>query len=220
MNKIPYKRINIFTGNFGSGKTEVAVNFAFHLKNMGLSTTIADLDIVNPFFRTKDAEDSLKNVGINVIASIYANTNVDVPAVNPGVYGMLENNDAYAVLDIGGDDLGAKAIARFKEEILKNYYEIFFVVNAFRPFTDTVEKMENMLWEIENSSGLKVTNIVNNSNLMHLTTQEDLLNGRKMVEEFSNKCNIPIAFETYMKNQKLTDQKYPVLTMEKFLKAI
>ena len=218
--KIEYRKINVFTGHFGSGKTEVAVNYAFYLASLGLKTVIVDLDIVNPFFRTKDAEEALTKAGIKVIASQYANTNVDVPAVSPEVYSVFEDTESYVILDIGGDDLGAKAVARFKNEIEANDYQILFVVNYLRPFTDSQDKMKTMLSEIEESSHIKVTGIVNNTNLMELTTAEELIEGRTEIEDFSRESGLPILFECYMKENDVIEHKYPVLSLDKYIKII
>ncbi len=218
--KINHKRINIFAGHFGSGKTEIAVNYAFYLAKQGLKTAIVDLDIVNPFFRTKDAEEALKKAGIKVITSMYANTNVDVPAVSPEIYSVFEDKSYYVVLDIGGDDLGAKAVSRFRQEITEDEYQFFFVVNAMRPFTDTVEKMEQMLFEVEESSRIKTTGVVNNTNLMNITTADDLFEGRRMIENFCERNGIPIAFEAYMKENDMIPHKYPVLILDKYVKVV
>jgi len=218
--KIEYKRINIFAGHFGSGKTEVSVNYALYLANLGIKTVIVDLDIVNPFFRTKDAEEILKDAGIKVIASEYANTNVDVPAVNPAIFSVFEDKSYHVILDIGGDDLGAKIISRFRDEILKEDYNMFFVVNALRPFTDSAIKMKEMLDEVEHSARIDFSGIINNTNLMDMTGKEDLITGRQMVEEFSQKCKLPIVFEAYMTENDLIEHKYPVLSLNKYVKII
>lgn len=217
---IPYKRINVFAGHFGSGKTEVAVNFALYLARKGKKTAIVDLDIVNPFFRTKDAQDALEQEGIKVISSLYANTNVDVPAVSPGVYSIFEDRSYHVVLDIGGDDLGAKAISRFREELLEEEFALFFVVNPLRPFTDTAEKMSQMLEEVEHSARVRFTGIVNNTNLMQLTTKDDLLTGRAMVETFASNSQIPIAFESCMKGMDQIPISYPRLILDKYVKVV
>ncbi|HOQ37687.1 MAG TPA: hypothetical protein PK033_01250 [Acetivibrio sp.] len=188
------KRINIFTGHFGSGKTEVSVNYALKLSEQGKKTAIVDFDIVNPFFRTTDAKDVLESKNIWVVTPMYANTNVDVPALPPEINTLFEKKEYTVVFDVGGDDLGARAIARYKEEIEKDSYEMFFVINTKRPMTDTLSKIERMIFEIEEAAGLKVTKLVNNTNLLGNTTMQDVLEGHKMIKELSGKLNIPIGF--------------------------
>ncbi len=187
------KRINIFTGHFGSGKSEIAINFVLELSKLKQKTAIADLDIVNPFFRTADVKDKLKEKGIWVITPLFANTNTDVPALPPELYTVFGNKDYNIVLDIGGDDLGAKVVSRYREEIVSDDWEMFFVVNAKRPMTDTVDKTIKMLRDIEESSRLKVTSLVNNTNLLEDTTPEVLLEGHEMLSKVSERTGIPIS---------------------------
>ena len=215
--KIPYKRINIFAGHYGSGKTEVAVNYAFMLNNLGYKTAIVDLDIVNPFFRTADAAKFLEDRGIKVLLPMYANTNVDIPAIPQEIYSLFENKEYHVVLDIGGDDLGAKAIARFYNEIVSDEYELFYVVNAKRPFTDTLEKIDEMKNEIEESARLKFTGIVNNTNLLGDTDIDLLSYGDKILNDYTNKTGLPVCFKAVMadRNFDLADDGTPVLQMIK-----
>jgi tRNA uridine 5-carbamoylmethylation protein Kti12 len=188
------KRISIFTGHFGSGKTEVAVNYARKLAETGARTAIADFDIVNPFFRTADARQALEDCGIHVITPVYANTNVDVPSLPPEINTLFEKKDYRVVLDVGGDDLGARVLSRYREDILQDDYELLLVVNTRRIMTDTVEKIEEMLHSIEQSARLKVTGLVNNTNLLRDTSAKDILQGQKLVLEVSRKLSIPVVF--------------------------
>lgn len=188
------KRISIFTGHFGSGKTEVAVNFALKLSEDNQKTAIVDFDIVNPYFRTTDAKKELESKNIWVVTPLYANTNVDVPSLPPEINTLFEKKEYSVVFDVGGDDLGARVLSRYKDDILKDDYEMYFVINTRRPMTDTLVKIEQMIHEIEGSSRLKVTKLVNNTNLLGATTPEDVIEGHKMVKELSHKLNIPVAF--------------------------
>lgn len=193
------KRINIFTGHFGSGKTEVAVNFAKQLTNFYKKVAIADLDIVNPYFRTTDAKQELERSGVRVVVPMYANTNVDVPALPAEVNTLLEQKDYRVVMDIGGDDLGARVLARYREDILADDYEVFFVINARRPMTDTLDKIIEMVQSVEESSRMKVTKLVNNTNLLNFTSPEDLLHGQELVRQASQRLKIPQGFTAVMK---------------------
>ncbi len=187
------KRLNIFIGHFGSGKTEVAVNYALRMAEENYRTAIVDFDIVNPYFRTADAKEELEKNNIWVILPMYANTNVDVPALPPEIYSLFQKKEYKAVLDVGGDDLGAKAVSRFKEEILEDDYEMFFVINTRREMTSSPEKIIEMINVIEQSANIKVTKLVNNSNLLDETTPEIILEGDRIISEVSEKLGLPIG---------------------------
>lgn len=191
------KRINVFMGHYGSGKTFVSVNYAVEMKKQFLNkdVTIYDLDIVNPYYRTVDAEEMLKKSNVQLVVSPYAETNVDIPALNSGSYKMLNKDAGCAVLDIGGDDRGALALGRFRDGILEeNDYEIFFVLNYFRPETRSVKLALEIKKEIEIASKLNFTAIVNNSNLGNETTKEHILRGYEFAKEFSSATGLPIKF--------------------------
>ncbi len=194
------KRINMFTGHFGSGKTEVAVNFALKLAENNFKTAIVDFDIINPYFRTADAKDELEKNNIRVVLPMYANTNVDIPVIPPEIYSLFQNKEYQVVLDVGGEDLGAKAISRFKEEIISDSYEMFFVVNTRRNMTDTSEKILEMIALIEYGANIKVTKLINNTNLLEETTPEIILEGNKIIAEASDKTGIPIAITAGMED--------------------
>ena len=193
------KRISIFTGHFGSGKTEVAVNYAMQMLKHSEKIAIVDFDIVNPYFRTADAREELEKNGIRVIAPLFANTNVDVPALSPEVNTLFEDKGYHIVFDVGGDDLGAKVLSRYREEIVMDDFQIFFVVNTKRPMTNTVEKIEEMLRGIEYSSRLKVDGLVNNTNLLQYTSVEDILEGHEMLNRVSEKLHKPLSFTSGLK---------------------
>ena len=180
------KRINLFLGHYGTGKTNIALNFALMLKN---NVIVYDLDIVNPYFRTLDGKDILEENNIELIASDYANTNVDCPAMNPECYRMIREKDKYAVVDVGGDDRGAYALGRFRNDILKeNDYDMFLIINKYRYETRTPEETLEIMKEIEEVAGIKFTAIINNSNLGKETTKEvilDSLDYAKKVEELT-----------------------------------
>ena len=192
------KRIVIFAGHYGSGKTNISVNHALYLKENGFSkTVIADLDIVNPYFRTKDAKELFNEKGIKLISPEYAGTNVDLPALPAEAYSIIHDKTINAVIDLGGDDRGALAMGRYREEILKeNNFEMFFVLNMYRPLTRTVSDAISVMREIEEASKMKFTAIINNSNLGELTTKEDILSSVKFADELSKKTSLPIAMTT------------------------
>lgn len=187
------KRITVFSGHYGSGKTNVAVNYALWLKNNCDKVSIADLDIVNPYFRTKDSMQVLKENGVNLISSEFANSNVDVPALPPETYGVLQNKDIHAVIDVGGDDRGALALGRYSDAILEDGdYELLFVINKYRPMTRNADMTMEIMAEIENACHMKFTGIVNNSNIGDETTAEDVLDSLSYANEVSERAGIPI----------------------------
>lgn len=189
------KRVNIFCGHYGSGKTNIAINFAKMLKAEGYDTAIADVDIVNPYFRTKDSENELREMGIKVISLPFANTNVDLPALPAEVYSLVQNNSKYAVFDVGGDDRGAYALGRYVPYILEeNNYDMFFVANFYRPLTQTAQEALEVMREIEAACGIRFTGIVNNSNLGRETTAQDILNTAEETEKLCEISGLPLRF--------------------------
>ncbi len=191
------KRITLLAGHYGSGKTNIAVNYAMALKRQGHNVTIADLDIVNPYFRTKDSERELNDAGINLVCSVYANTNLDTPALPKEVYPAIADRDTYLVMDIGGDDRGALALGRFTPSILQeNNYEMVFVANFYRPLTKNAEEALEVMREIEQAGGIKFTCIVNNSNLGAQTTKECVESTFGEAQRLSDLSGLPVAAVT------------------------
>lgn len=188
-----HKRITLFCGHYGSGKTNIAVNYAMALKEAYSQVAIADLDIVNPYFRTKDSEAELNQHGIRLISSLYAGSNVDLPALPAETYAILDNPDLYAVIDVGGDDRGALALGRYVPSLLEEgNYEMLFVINRFRPLTRDAAGTLEVMGEIEEACGMKFTGIVHNSNLGDDTTAQDVLNSLPYAEEIAEKTGLPI----------------------------
>lgn len=174
---ISNKRITILSGHYGSGKTNVAVNLAVALKGTKEKVALADLDIVNPYFRSKDSLEELNKNEIRFICSEYANSNVDIPALPQDMYAVTDDKSMTVVVDVGGDDRGALALGRLTPEILKeNDYEMLLVVNEFRPLTPDVASTLEVAREIETACKIKFTGVINNSNLGELTTADDVLN--------------------------------------------
>lgn len=188
-----YKRLTLFAGHYGSGKTNIALNYARMLHSGGRPVTIADLDIVNPYFRTKDSEAELAAEGIGLICSAYANSNLDVPAMPKEIYALVDDRSAWGVLDIGGDDRGALALGRYVPAIREeNDYEMLMVVNRARPLTRTPADTLQVMAEIEKACGLPFTAIVNNTNLGPLTAAEDVLASTGYAEEISRLTGLPV----------------------------
>jgi len=191
------KRLTLFAGHYGSGKTNIAVNYALMLAKEGKKVCIGDLDIVNPYFRTKDSSQMLEKAGVDLISPQYANTNVDLPALPAEAYRLVQDKNSWAVADIGGDDRGAYALGRYVPAILQEQdYNMVFVANFCRPLTRTPQEALEVMEEIVAACGLPFTHIVNNTNLGPETTAETLLDSVKLAEELSKISGLPIGFHS------------------------
>ena len=190
-----HKRLTLFAGHYGSGKTNIAVNYAISMAQEGHRVCIADLDIVNPYFRTADSAARLEKAGVELISPQFANTNVDLPALPAEAYRLVQDKSLYGVMDIGGDDRGAYALGRYvpyiKEE---NNYRMIFVANCCRPLTRTAQEALEVMAEIEAACGLKFTDIVNNSNLGPMTDPEVLRESQDFITELCDKSGLPLYF--------------------------
>ena len=192
-----YKRLTILCGHYGTGKTNCAVNMAMDLKRQYPKVAVADLDIVNPYFRTKDSEGEFEKADIELICSRYANTNLDIPALPENLYRITEDRDMKMILDIGGDDSGAIVLGRLASAILEeNDYEMLTVINKYRPLTPDVESTVEVLREIEAASRIPFTGIVNNSNLGEETAPEDVAASLQYAEDVASAMGIPVVMTT------------------------
>ena len=197
------KRITLFCGHYGSGKTNVAVNYALWLKKRHERVTVADLDIVNPYFRTKDSLPLFRAMEIGLIASPFANSNLDIPALPQEMYAVTDDRGLYAVLDVGGDDRGALALGRLTPAILEEgNYEMLAVVNRYRPLTQTVADTVEVLREVETAAGIAFTGLVNNSNLGEETTAETVLSSLGYADGVAAALGVPVRMTTF--EEKLT----------------
>ena len=192
-----HKRLTLFAGHYGSGKTNIAVNYALHLAKEGKQVCIADLDIVNPYFRTADSRQELESAGVELISPQFANSNVDLPALPAQAYKLVQDKRCYGIMDIGGDDRGAYALGRYvpymKQE--KNY-RMVYVANCYRPLTRTAAEALEVMQEIEAACGLAFTDIVNNSNLASETDVQAVLNSRDYIQELSELSGLPVFMTT------------------------
>ncbi|MBR2614225.1 MAG: hypothetical protein IKC71_01335 [Clostridia bacterium] len=192
---IDSKRVTLFLGHYGSGKTNVALNYALYLKNKGLKTAVYDLDIVNPYFRTLDGKSILDKEGIRLVVSRFANSNVDLPSLPSEAYAIIDDKTSHAVVDVGGDDRGALALGRYLPEIKKeNNYEMLLVANKYRPETRTIEGLIEIKEEIERVTGTLFTGVVNNSNLGRETTEETVLSSIDFMQKFCDITKLPLKF--------------------------
>lgn len=187
-------RINVFTGHFGSGKTEIAINYAIKLAKEGNKTAIVDVDIVNPYFCTRDIREILEHYGIRVIASNPNLSNAELMVVTPEVYAVFNDKSYQVVMDVGGDHEGAVVLGQYNRYFKEEPYDMFFVINNNRPLTSNVEDTIEYLRTIEKSSRLKVSYLVSNTNMSFETTEKDILKGDELVYELSKKINIPYKY--------------------------
>lgn len=218
-----FKRITMMCGHYGSGKTNVAVNLALDLKSRFDRVALADLDIVNPYFRAKDSRQQLEAAGIRLICSEYANSNVDIPALPPDMYTLTDDKGLHAVLDIGGDDRGALALGRISPAILaEGDYDMLMVINCYRPLTPDAESVLEVMAEIEAAGKIKFTGLINNSNLGEETTAQDVLDSLPFAAEVSRLSSLPIVMTT-VKNglfdglQGKVDNLYPLQLQKKLI---
>ena len=192
-----YKRLTILCGHYGSGKTNIAVNMALDLRSKRDRVAIADLDIVNPYFRSKDSEDEFKQHDIRLICSEFASSNVDLPSMPADLYAITDDRELSVIMDIGGDDRGAYALGRLRDAIKnENDYEMLMVVNRFRPLTPDAPSTVEVMREIEAACGIPFTGIINNSNLAAETDASAVLGSVKYAEEVSELSGLPVVLTT------------------------
>ena len=205
-------RVSILTGHYGTGKTEVSVNLALALAAEGEQVMLADLDIVNPYFRSRERRPLLEKAGVRVISSSQACSDADVPALPAELLAILENRDVRGVLDIGGDPVGARVLARFQPKIIAEDYQLIFVLNANRPEVRTPEAAVAYLRAIEATTGLTCSGIVNNTHLCGETTPAEIRKGAALAEEVSRQAGLPVLCHTAEERflQDVSDLREPV----------
>jgi len=193
---INLKPVVLFIGNYGSGKTEVSVNFAVNRISTGSVVQIADLDLVNPYFRSREVRELMEEKGIEVIIPESGYLNADLPILVPEVQGSIAQPKGITILDVGGDNVGATVLGSLKSVLENSSFDMLQVVNAMRPFTETVEGCTNITKEIEQAARAKVTGIVGNTHLMEHTTTETIYEGYEYSVEVAEKLKVPLVFIT------------------------
>ncbi|NLD86714.1 MAG: hypothetical protein GX633_00450 [Clostridiales bacterium] len=191
------KRITIFAGHYGSGKTNLALNYAFHLRKKHENVVVCDLDIVNPYFRTKDSVRELEEAEIRLISPKYANTNVDIPSLPAEVAWVFRDERMQVVIDVGGDDSGAVALGQYADDIKTSGYDMLLVFNKRRYLTSSSEEASEILRDIEKISHLRFTGVVNNTNLAKETTREIVLEGEATAKELSDHLSLSLLFTSF-----------------------
>jgi hypothetical protein len=230
----------LFTGRFGSGKTEAAINYALDLTgrsgsaasetatrdNCGflaaqsLGVILVDLDIVTPYFRSRETAEAMAQRGVQVVAPAVVGQHLHIPAITPQILGAIQQTDRPTVLDVGGDRQGARALGQFSGAIRERGYTLHFVVNPYRPFTETLEGLASSIAEIEASARLQVTDLVSNPNLMRETTRQQIVDGHAKIERFARELDLPIAFvcieRRWLATFERDDFAQPILPLDRF----
>ncbi len=202
--------IVIICGNYGSGKTETSINLAVKRKNQGIDVKIADLDLVNPYFRTREARDLLKALGVEVVLPDRQYMNADLPILSPAVAGIVRQPSGLTILDTGGDDAGVIVLGALKDHLEKQEVQMLQVINPFRLLTQTVEGCIKIKNDIETSSKMSITGLIGNANLMDETSPEHIYKGYELLENVSTATGLDTAFIT-------ADSKLlPLLEVERF----
>jgi len=190
------KGIFIIVGNFGSGKTEVSINLAVNQKRAGVDVKIADLDLVNPYFRTREARKALAKLGIEVVVPEEKYLQADLPILSPVISGLIRQPSDLTLIDAGGNDVGATVLAALADSFRNKSVHMLQVVNPFRPFTDTIEGCLKMRDEIERASKMAINGIIGNANLIDETSVDDIYNGYDFVKTLSGETRLPLKFIT------------------------
>lgn len=213
----------LLVGDYGSGKTEIAVNLSLRLASEALvgPVTIADLDLVNPYFRCREASEPLEQAGIQVVVPAGGHRFADLPILLPQVKGLLQNPSIFSVLDVGGDDVGARVLAALGDAFDPARHGFWFVINTNRPFNDTVEGCLRTIRRIEGSSQLKVTGLVANTHLMDETSAEMVREGAVIAQQVGQRLGVPLCLVAVMRERvPLLDadtQALPLLQMQRLM---
>ncbi|WP_300369731.1 ATP/GTP-binding protein [Brachyspira sp.] len=220
-----YNRVTIVCGHYGSGKTTFSINYSIYIRKFASKDIyIADLDVVNPYFRSREHSKYLEDKNIKVIGSYLPQSGSDIPAVSAEVYSIFNRKDIIGIVDMGGNSTGSLSFATFRENVDVNETDVFFIMNAGRNENSTFELALGHLLDIEATLGLKITAIINNTHLMDYTSLEDIEKGEKIASELSKEKNIPIKFtcvnsKFYNKNSKMHSQ-YDLFLIDYDIKSI
>lgn len=220
-----YKRITLICGHYGSGKTTFSINYAMHIRNnTSNGICIADLDVVNPYFRSREYSDYLENKNIKVIGSYLFQSGADLPAVSADVYSLFARKDIIGIIDMGGNSVGSLSFATFRDNVDIDETDVFFVLNANRKENSTLEYALGHLRNIEAALGLKVTAIINNTHLMYDTSIDDIKRGEEIACQLSMETNIPVKYTClnngfYLKNKDIK-HNYDLFIIDYDIKSI
>jgi hypothetical protein len=187
------RRLVIITGPFGSGKTEVAISYALASAAVGRRTALADLDVVNPYFRAQDHRAALERGGVRVVAPEEPFTRYEVPALSPELRAVMTEASLYTVADVGGDPVGARILGMFRPYLKRDELELWLVINPWRPAAVEGELTE-LLGAIQREAGLDADALISSPNLGHETTAQDVRDGQRQVAVYARELELPIRF--------------------------
>ncbi|SDC02355.1 MULTISPECIES: hypothetical protein [unclassified Candidatus Frackibacter] len=217
------ERINIFTGDYGSGKTEISINYALELAAKNDKVKLVDLDIVNPYFRSREAKEPLMEADVEVVAPAGKLVQADLPALPPQILGAIQDKNSKLIFDVGGEENGTIALGRFRQYLDEVETNVNFVINPNRPFTGDSAGVKEVINKIEKASRLKVDYLISNPNLGRETKVNDIIEGHKQLEEISEELGIPIKFlvisQEMIDRVNLEEFSVPVFTLKLFMKA-
>ena len=202
-------RLTIIIGAYGSGKSEIAVNMSLAQRKAlpDKKLLIADLDIVNPFYRSSDCGAVLEEAGVRLITPLYAGSNVDAPVLTPEMYVIFDDESYQGIFDIGGEDMGAIVLGSIKKRIENTDTAIYMAVNTLRPFTSDPEQIAIMTNELTSAAGFKIDGYLNNTNLLEETTSEMLEEGEKKILEASKLTGVPLIANCVMEGVDIPEGK-------------
>ena len=186
--------IVVIVGNYGSGKTEVSINLAVSKRREGMDVRVADLDLVNPYFRTREARKTLTKLGIDVVIPAESYLQADLPILNPAIAGMIRQPSQLTVIDVGGDDVGATVLASLTDAFRDKTYHMLQIVNPMRPYTDTVAGCMKIRQQIESASKMNINGLVANPNLIDETRPRDITRGYDFVDKYSKESGLSLNF--------------------------
>lgn len=204
------RKVTVITGHYGSGKTNISVNLAVEAAQRREKVTVVDLDIVNPYFRTADFKELFESSGIELITPAYANTNLDIPALNFDLERIASDDDMHLLIDVGGDDDGAVALGRFSDSLSAygSELDMFYVINRYRYMTREPSEAQELMYKIESASRMKHTGIINNSNLGGETTPETVESSLEYAGKVAESAGLPIVFSTAPRRLGLDDKRF------------
>jgi signal recognition particle GTPase len=218
---IDYNDVVVVVGNYGSGKTEVSINLAVTQKSLGKDVQLADLDLVNPYFRSREARKQLRTLGVEVVLPGEQYMVADLPILSPNVAATIRKKDILAILDVGGDGVGATVLSALADAFKHRPMKVLQVVNPHRPYTDTIEGCEAIRAEIEMNAKMKITGIIGNANMMTETEMDHIHQGYTFIQQLSDHNGLPLEFITVPESLRSsidpTQFACPLLTIKRQL---